>query len=115
MDESYIVYVKPNSEGYITSVNSSEFLSDLTGWVEIDSGYGDKYLHAMGNYFPQSLMTDKEAYRYMLVGGKVEECTAEDIARQEAANEPGPAPVPGDTTSVWDELDAAYREGVDSV
>lgn len=115
MDNTYIVYVKPNSEGYITSVNSSEFLPDTTGWVEIDSGYGDRYYHAMGNYFPTSIMTDGEAYRYKLVDGKVVECTAAEIAAQEEANKPGPAPVPGDTTSVWDELDAAYREGVDSV
>lgn len=29
--------------------------------------------------------------------------------------EPEPEPTPGDDSSVWDELDAAYQEGVDSV
>lgn len=111
MNEPYIVYAKPDSNGYITSVNSSEFLMDMTGWVEIDSGYGDRYLHAMGNYFPTPLMTDGEAYRYKLVSGKVVECTAEEIAKQEEANKPI-APV---GESVWDELDAAYQKGVDSV
>ena len=42
----YIVYVKTNSNGYITAVNSSAFLSDTNGWVEIDNGYSDKYHHA---------------------------------------------------------------------
>ena len=28
--------------------------------------------------------------------------------------EPEPKPTPGDDTSVWDELDAAYQEGVNS-
>lgn len=112
MSNPYIVYVKPNSDGYITSVNSSEFLPDTTGWVEIDSGYGDRYYHAMGNYFPTSIMTDGEAYRYKLVDGKAVECTAEEIREQEEANKPQP---PTDDSNVWDELDAAYQEGVDSV
>ena len=29
--------------------------------------------------------------------------------------EPYPEPTPGDDSSMWDELDAAYQEGVDSV
>lgn len=87
MSEPYIVYVKPNAAGYIISVNSSEFLADLTGWVEIDSGHGDRYCHAMGNYFPSPLMTDGEAYRYKLADGKVVECTAEEIKEQENALE----------------------------
>ena len=39
----YIVYVKHNSNGYITAVNSSAFLADTINWVEINSGFGDKY------------------------------------------------------------------------
>lgn len=109
----YIVYVKPNDKGYITAVNSSAFLMDTTGWVQIDSGYGDKYHHAQGNYFPECITTEGGAYRYKLVGGKAVECTAEEIAEQEAANRPDPTP--SDESSVWDELDAAYQEGVDSV
>lgn len=108
----YIVYVKPDSNGYITAVNSSAFLTDTTGWVEIDKGYGDRFHHAQGNYFPEAIMTRGGAYRYKLVDGTPVECTAEEIAAQEETNKPAPAPV---ETSVWDELDAAYREGVDGV
>lgn len=79
----YIVYVKPNSDSYITAVNSSAFLTDTTGWTEIDSGFGDKYHHAQGNYFPQPIITMGGAYRYKLVDGKPVECTAEEIAHQE--------------------------------
>ena len=102
MRESYVVYANPNADGYITSVNSSEFLTDLTGWVAIDSGYGDRYLHAMGNYFPEPLMTGGEAYRYKLVSGKVVECTAEEIKEQEEALKP----VPGDGVTADDVLNA---------
>lgn len=92
----YIVYVKPDESGYITAVNSSAFLTDLTGWVEIDSGYGDKYHHAQGNYFPESIFTEGGAYRYKLVDGEVVECTAEEIAKQEEALKPVPAPTTDD-------------------
>ena len=84
----YIVYVKPNDFGYITAVNSSAFLSDTTGWVEIDRGYGDKYGHAQGNYFPEPIYTHGGAYRYKLVDGQPQECTPEEIREQEEANKP---------------------------
>lgn len=88
----YIVFVRPNESGYITAVNSSEFLTDTTGWVEIDRGYGDKHHHAQNNYFPESIMTMGGAYRYKLVDDVPVECTAEEIAAQEEANNPIPAP-----------------------
>lgn len=88
----YIVYVKTNSSGCITAVNSSAFLTDTTDWTEIDSGYGDKHHHAQGNYFPLPILTDGGAYRYKLVDGKPVECTAEEIAAQEEALKPVPTP-----------------------
>lgn len=95
-DNPYIVYVKTNSSGYITAVNSSEFLTDLTGWVKIDEGYGDRYHHAQGNYFPDSIITDGGAYRYKMVDGAPVECTAEEIAAQESANYRDPEPTTDD-------------------
>lgn len=96
MENPYKVYVKTNENGYISTVNSSEFLSDTTGWVEIDSGYGDKYHHAQGNYFPESIITMGGAYHYKLVDGKAVECTAEEIKAQEEANKPIPTPTTDD-------------------
>ena len=78
----YIVYAKVNESGYITQINSSAFLSDLSGWTEIDCGSGDKYHHAQGNYLPGPLMTEDGAYRYKLAGGKPVECTPEEIQGQ---------------------------------
>ena len=86
----YIVYVKTDSSGCITAVNSSAFLGDMTGWVEIDSGYGDKHHHAQGNYFGKPIMTMGGAYRYKLVDGKAVECTAAEIKAQEEARKPVP-------------------------
>ena len=83
--EPYIVFVKTDPDGYITAVNSSAFLPDPTGWVEIDSGYGDRYHHAQGNYFPQPIITDGGAYRYKLIDGMVTECSKSEILEQEEA------------------------------
>jgi len=109
----YEVYIKTNESGYIIDVNSSEFLTDTTDWIKIDEGFSDAHHHAQGNYFEKPIMTMGGAYQYKLTDeDKPVECTAEEIAEQEEANKPSTAP---SEPSVWDELDAAYREGVDSV
>lgn len=108
----YNVYVKINVSGYITAVNSSEFLTDTTDWTKIDEGYGDKYHHAQGNYFPQPIYTMVGAYRYKLTDGVVVECTPEEIVEQEKANKPVPT---SKGVSIWDELDEAYQKGVESL
>lgn len=88
MDGSYIVYAKTNESGYIIAVNSSAFLTDTTGWSEIDRGYGDQFHHAQGNYFPKSIVTNNGAYRYKLEDGSPAECSEEEIARQAESNRP---------------------------
>lgn len=92
----YEVYVQTNENGYIIEVNSSAFLEDHTGLTQIDEGYGDKYHHAQGNYFPQPIRTMGGAYRYKLVDGSPVECAAEEIAQQEEALRPVPVPDPQD-------------------
>lgn len=94
--EQYIVYVKTNTKGYIIAINSSAFLTDTSGWMQIDRGIGDRYHHSQGNYFPQPIRTMGGAYRYKLVDGKPVECTAEEIAAQEEANKPVPVPTTED-------------------
>lgn len=113
-ENPYIVYVKVNSSNYITSVKSSAFLSDTTDWVEIDRGYGDKYHHAQGNYFDNYIRMESGACRYKLIDGKPVECTAEEIAAQEAAIKSSYQP-PQSPYVTWEELDVAYYEGVDSL
>ena len=75
----YIVYVKTDDANRLTAVNSSAFLRDVTGWTEIDSGFGDKYHHAQGNYFPKPIIDERGIYRYKLEDGHPVERTQEEM------------------------------------
>ena len=75
----YIVYVKVDESNRVTSINSSAFLANVTEWMEIDSGFGDKYHHAQGNYFPQPIMDERGICRYKLVNGRPVERTQEEM------------------------------------
>lgn len=75
----YIVYVKVDESNRVTSINSSAFLADITGWTEIDSGYGDRFHHAQGNYFDKPLCDERGIYRYKLVDGNPVERTQEEM------------------------------------
>lgn len=75
----YIVYVKVDKSNRVTSVNSSAFLADVTGWTEIDSGYGDKYHHAQGNYFDKPLCDERGICRYKLMNGRPVERTKDEM------------------------------------
>ena len=75
----YIVYIKTDNTNRIIAIDSSAFLSDTTGWTEIDSGFGDKYHHAQGNYFPQPLYDERGICRYKLVDSKPVERTQDEM------------------------------------
>lgn len=87
----YIVYVKTDDKNRIVCVNSSAFLADTTGWVEIDSGFGDKYHHAQGNYFNLPIHDDRGICRYKLVDGKPVERTVEEMEADYEYVEPQPS------------------------
>lgn len=106
MHEPYKVYVKTDDKNRITAVNSSAFLSSLEGWQEIDSGFGDKYHHAQGNYFDQPIMDDRGIWRYKLEDGKPVERTQEEMD----ADYTPPVPKPSEAdriTALEEELAAA--------
>lgn len=62
----YIIYVKIDDLNRIIAVNSSAFLTNVENWLEIDSGFGDKYHHAQGNYFDKPIMDERGIYRYVV-------------------------------------------------
>lgn len=77
--QPYGVYLKTDAEGRITAINSSTFLLDTDGWTLIDTGVGDKYHHAQGNYLDKPLMDERGVLRYKLDGGKVAERTQAEM------------------------------------
>ena len=88
--QPYIVYVKVDERNRITAVNSSAFITDVTCWVEIDRGFGDKYHHAQGNYFPKPITNERGIWRYKLDGGKPKERTQEEMDTDWVPTEPQP-------------------------
>lgn len=91
------VYVKIDENGVITAINSDAFLSSIDGWTEIDSGYGDRYHHAQGNYFDKPIMDARGICRYKLEDGKPQERTQEEMDADYAAM-PLPEPTQVDRT-----------------
>ena len=108
-----IVYVKLDDANLVTAVNSSAFLRDMTGWTEIDSGYGDKYHHAQGNYFDKPIMDDRGIYRYKLVDGKPVERTQEDMDADYVP--PVSQPTDKERIAALEEALTAIEEGIASV
>ena len=73
------VYIKTDDKNRVTAINSEIFISDTIGWIEIDRGDGDRYVHAQGNYFPKPLTDENGVYRYKYADGIVSDRTAEEI------------------------------------
>lgn len=90
MKDKHVVYVKTDAQGRIAEINSSAFISDVTGWEPIDTGTGDRFHHAQSNYLPLPLMTEQGAYRYKLVKGKPTERSAEELAADITVLQPTP-------------------------
>ena len=65
--------------GKKTYAQVPRLLKDKVREILIDSGYGDKYHHAQGNYFPKPIMDERGIYRYKLVDGKPVERTASEM------------------------------------
>lgn len=105
--EPYIVYVKTDDENRITAINSSAFIPDPSGWVEIDRGFGDKYHHAQGNYFDKPIIEERGIHRYKLADGKPVERTQEEMDADWA--EPVPQPSQSDRIAALEEELAAAK------
>ena len=113
----HIVYIKTDEQNRITAVNSSAFIPNPSEWTEIDSGFGDKYHHAQGNYFEKPIIDDRGIWRYKLEDGKPVERTQKEMgADWEARPEPVPKPNDADRIAALEAqlaaYEAAYLEGV---
>lgn len=104
MDENYIVYAKTDTENNIIAINSSAFLQDTTGYIQIDEGMGDKCHHAQANYFEKGLFDEFGRCNYKYIDGEVVEIP-------EADKPPIPLPMPSQEERI-EALEAALLEVV---
>ena len=115
MQENYDVYVLADANNRVKSIEGTAFYTpeELTakGYVKIDSGVGDKFMHCQGNYLPKTLMTTQGVYQYKLVDGKVVERTQKEI-EADIAKIPPPPPSAEDRTRALETELAALKPKV---
>ena len=104
--EPYIVYVRIDDTNRIVDINSNAFLTDISDWIEIDRGFGDKYHHAQGNYLSKPLYEERGIPVYKYVDGEVVERSQEEID----ADYHEPVPQPSETDLALVELAALESE-----
>ena len=94
------VYVLTDENGRIIRIEGGYTTpEDLTGWVQIDEGAGDRYNLCQVHYFPDGIYTADGIPRYKLVDSQAVERTAEEIAADRAAL-PEPEPSMGELLDI---------------
>jgi hypothetical protein len=108
----YAVLVRTDEQNRIIAINSSAFVTDTEGWVQIDKGCGDKFHHAQGNYMPLPLTDDRGVYRYKLENGQAVERTKEEMDGDYAAR---PVPATPKTNAELEAENALLKAQVQAV
>lgn len=86
------VYVKTDESSIMTEINSDIFLESVDGYMLIDEGNGDRFVHAQGNYLEHGLVDEQSRYNYKLLDGNVFELS--EAEKEELF--PVPKPTPSD-------------------
>lgn len=74
------VFILIDDNNRITRIEGEYTLpQDLTDFIQIDEGEGDKYNLAQTHYLDKPLMTEDGIYQYKYENGEVVERTAEEI------------------------------------
>ena len=100
------VYIQTDNDGRILRCDGGYTTpSDLTGWIEIDEGTGDKYNLCQSHYFDGGLYTVDGIPRYRWDGSKAILRTDEELEADRAA-----IPDPKPSKTVEDRLSALEAE-----
>lgn len=75
----FSVYVKVDDVGRVVDINSSMFLHDPEGWIEIAKGVGDVFQHAQGNFLPKPIFNSEGIPIYKMEMGELKERSEEEI------------------------------------
>lgn len=79
----YIVYIKVDSNNNVIAVDSSAFLSDTVGWIEVDRGESDTYYHAQSHYLSDILMSDNGVYHFRYIDDSIIKKSDDEIFSEE--------------------------------
>ena len=79
IDPPCVVMIKIDEKNRIIAIDSDSFIQDKSEWIEIDSGYGDKYYHAQTQYLSTPLINLDGIYRYKFINNEILERTEEEI------------------------------------
>ena len=92
-EEKSKVYIQTDAEGRILRCDGGYTTpADLTGWIEIDEGTGDKYNLCQSHYFDGGLYTMDGIPRYRWDGEKAVLRSDEELeADRSAIQEPEPS------------------------
>ena len=71
--QSIGVFILINDQNDVIDVKSELFIHDITNWIKIDEGYGNKYIYVKSNYFGKNILTVDGDYAYEYVNGEVQE------------------------------------------
>jgi hypothetical protein len=74
----YKVYIQVTNDNKIYNINSSPFIADLTNWIYVDEGVGEKYLYAQQAYLQYHLRDDNGILRYRYINNEIVERTEEE-------------------------------------
>ena len=100
------VYIQTDNEGRILRCDGGYTTpADLTGWIEIDEGTGDKYNLCQSHYFDGGLYTVDGIPRYRWDGSAAVLRTEEELEADRAA-----IPDPKPSKTVEDRLTALEAE-----
>ena len=70
-DQIYGIYIKVNSDGYITAIDSDAYITDFTGWIKVDEGRGDLCKEVrQHNGLRNGLQNEYGLWNYKYVNGR---------------------------------------------
>lgn len=111
------VYIQVDERNRILRCEGGYTMSNIQNideWIFVDEGNGDRYNLCQSHYFKDGLRTFDGIPRYKWDGKQAVLRTEEEI-EADRAEIPEPEPTLDVEEKIWNELDTAYREGVDSV
>lgn len=103
------VYIQTDTEGRILRCEGGYTTpDDLTGWIEIDEGTGDKYNLCQSHYFADGMHTMDGIPRYRWDGTQAALRTEDELESDRAAR---PAPEPTEQEQLRADVDFLLAMG----